>query len=136
MPKREYNYYDIFKNKRKYDEEPFKCVEKENFKCIDKELAYNFNYDYCLQDACIYYLKTVYDLYGKLQDEIRFYRSFRNRDFGEILSSMTFGFFQVSHELLILMIQLLMPMKAFVVFIFFQIMNFYLDQMVFAQNLI
>jgi len=93
IPKREYNYYDRFKNKRKYDKEPFKYVEKENFECIDKKLSYNFNYDYCLQDACIYYLKTVYDLYGKLQDEIRFYRSFRNRDFGEILSSMTFGFF-------------------------------------------
>jgi len=87
MPKREYNKDDKVNNKRKYDSSTFKEVAKNNFDCIDRELSSN-----CFQNACIYYLKMVYDLYGKLQDEIRFYKSFRNRTFFEKITSFTFGF--------------------------------------------
>lgn len=103
MPERKYSYYDeatLYINgdkskevrRRKYDSETFEVVAKGHFEMIDKELGYSFDMDYCVQDACIYYLSMVYDLWGKLQDEIRFYRSVGNRTFGEFLTSMTFGF--------------------------------------------
>ena len=41
-----------------------------NFNPMDRELENYFqDYDYCVQDACIYYLTMVYDLWAKLQDD-------------------------------------------------------------------
>lgn len=106
MPERKYSYSDEVtliingdnnhkRNERKYDRTAFQAVTRGNFIQIDRELENYFHcdYDYCVQDACIYYLTMVYDLWAKLQDEIRFYRSFDNRSFGEFFSSMIFGFF-------------------------------------------
>jgi len=93
MPEGKYNYDDKFQNERKYDEVIFKKIQRINFKNIDEKLSCDFSQNYCLHDACVHYLKMVYDLYGKLQDEIRYYRSYENRTFLEFLSSMTFGFF-------------------------------------------
>jgi hypothetical protein len=104
MPERKYSYYDDVtliingdrnhkRKERKYDRTAFQAVTRGNFNRIDRELGYKFECNFCVQDACIHYLTMVYDLWAKLQDEIRFYRSAGNRSFGEFFSSMIFGFF-------------------------------------------